>query len=159
MLSTKLAFFSLKLNGWFGLYSPNQTDPSNLVWSAFFIARLTAPLSYNFLMFLKIPNSQFSAVMGVIDYVPILGSEFTLFFPLTLLFFCALNYFQVYGRFMKMLGLSNFSVADKLNYEKISEGKILVQRGREAEPIKRNSERRLTESQMGRAPLNRLYDI
>lgn len=130
MLCTKYGLFSLKLNGWFGLYSRNQTDPSNLVWSAFFIARMTAPLSYNFLLFLKIGDSQFSQVMGVIDYVPVLGKEFTTFFPLTLLFFCGLNYFHVYGRFMKMIGLSSFTFDDKSSEEKLSEGKGLILKAR-----------------------------
>jgi len=64
------------------------------------MARLTAPLCYNFLMFIKVTHSEFFVVMKIIDVVPILGNVFTTFFPLLLIVFCSLNFFKVYSRFI-----------------------------------------------------------
>jgi hypothetical protein len=55
--SAYYALFSLKLNGFYGLYGHNNTDPSNLAWSAYFLARMSAPLSYNFLLLIKVEGT------------------------------------------------------------------------------------------------------
>ena len=130
ILCTYFGLFNLKLSGWYGLYPKNHTDSSNLVWSAFFLARLSAPLCYNFLLFLKIKNTVYSQVMKTIDLVPLVGSQFTLFFPFLVIVFCGLNLFNVYGRLMSGLGMSNLSFSDKLSVNKVSEGKLKVQRAR-----------------------------
>ena len=57
-INTNYAVFSLKLTGFFGLYGNNQTDPSNLAWAAFFMARITPALSYNFLLLIKVTGTQ-----------------------------------------------------------------------------------------------------
>ena len=51
------ALFNLKLNGFYGLYGNNQTDPSNLAWSAYFLARMAPALSYNFLLLIKVEGT------------------------------------------------------------------------------------------------------
>jgi hypothetical protein len=55
--STYYALFSLKLSGFYGLYDHNNTDPSNLAWSAYFMARMSAPLSYNFILLIKVEGT------------------------------------------------------------------------------------------------------
>lgn len=130
MLATKFGLFRLKLSGWYGLYPHNQTDPGNLIWSAYFVARLTAPLAYNFILLIDLKGTQFSKFMDIIEIIPVMGKGFAIFFPLSLVLFCAMNLFNVYGRFMRFLGLGSFSFADTLNYEKIAEGKALVQKTR-----------------------------
>ena len=130
ILCTYFGLFNLKLSGWYGLYGNNHTDSSNLVWSAFFIARLTAPLCLNFLLFLKVRNTVYSEYMQTIDVVPFVGSEFATFFPLLLLVFAALNFFQVYGRVMSGLGLGSLSFSGKIRSDKVSDGKLIVTRNR-----------------------------
>lgn len=130
IICTYYALFSLKLTGWYGLYPHNQTDPSNLVWSAFFLCRLSAPLCYNFLLFIKVTHTEYVRIMGIIDIVPVLGNQFAVFFPLLLIIFCALNYFHVYGKLMNSLGMSQFGFNDKYREEKISEGKAMIARER-----------------------------
>ena len=130
IICTYYALFSLKLTGFYGLYPHNQTDPSNLVWSAFFLCRLIAPLCYNFLLFIKVTHTEYVRIMGIIDIVPVLGKQFAIFFPLLLILFCALNYFQIYGKFMASLGMSQFGFNDKYREEKISEGKAMIARER-----------------------------
>ena len=130
ILCTYFGLFNLKLSGWYGLYPNNHTDSSNLVWSAFFLARLSAPLCYNFLLFLKIQNTVYANVMGLIDLVPLVGKQFSRFFPLLLVVFCALNLFHINGRVMSTLGMGQLSFSDKYNADNISEGKIMVTRAR-----------------------------
>lgn len=130
ILCTYYALFSLKLTGWYGLYPHNQTDPSNLVWSAFFLCRLTAPLCYNFLLLIKVTHTEYARIMGIIDIVPVLGNQFAVFFPLLLIIFCGLNYFHVYGKLLTALGMNQFDFDDKYHEEKVSEGKAMIARER-----------------------------
>lgn len=130
LLCTQFGLFNLKLPGWYGLYPNNHTDSSNMAWSAFYLARLTAPLSYNFLLFLKIKKTVFSDFMHIIDIVPIVGSDFAMFFPLLLIVFCAMNYFNIYGKFLNALGMNQLSFSGSYCEEKLQEGKSLIQRSR-----------------------------
>lgn len=130
IICTYFGLFNLKLSGWYGLYGNNHTDSSNLVWSAFFIARLTAPLCLNFLLFLKVRNTVYTEYMQTIDVVPFVGSKFATFFPLLLLLFAGLNFFQVYGRVMSALGLGSLSFSGKISGDKVSDGKAIVTRNR-----------------------------
>jgi hypothetical protein len=43
--------------------------------------------------------------MGVINVVPIIGQGFAVFFPLLIIFFVALNLFNVLSRLLAMVGL------------------------------------------------------
>lgn len=130
ILCTYFGLFNLKLSGWYGLYPNNHTDSSNLVWSAFFLARLSAPMCNNFLLYLKVRNTVYSEVMELIDVVPLVGAQFSTFFPLLLVLFCGLNLFHVYGRAMGAIGMSSLSFNDKYRFDKVSEGKIIVTRAR-----------------------------
>ncbi|OMJ72452.1 hypothetical protein SteCoe_29108 [Stentor coeruleus] len=130
ILCTFFGIFNLKLSGWYGLYPNNHTDPSNLVWSAFFMARLSAPLCYNFFLFIKVKNTVYSEEMEIIDLVPVVGGSFATFFPLLLVIFALLNIFHAYGRFMSAIGMTKLSFSDKYTSDKIGDGKLIVQRAR-----------------------------
>jgi hypothetical protein len=131
LLCTHSSLFYLKFQGFYGLYPHNMTDPSNLAWSASFLAKLTAPLCYNFLKFIKVTGTQFYAVMGVVNLMPILGEEFVVFFPSLLLVFVILNYFNIFGQLMKVLGLSQLSFSDNYHDDKVlAEGKALLNKAR-----------------------------
>ena len=125
------ALFKLKLTGFYGLYGHNQTDPSNLAWSAYFLARISAPLCYNFLLFIKVKGTMFCEVMGVIDLVPVLGQNFTLYFPLVLIVFCAMNLFKVYSKLMGLVGLSQFNFVSIFEEGRVEEGANLIAGGKE----------------------------
>jgi len=124
------ALFKLKLAGFYGLYGHNQTDPSNLAWNAYFLARISAPLCYNFLLFIKVRGTMFCAVMGVIDLVPVLGESFTHFFPLALVGLCAMNLFNLYSKLMSLVGLSQFKFVNIFDPDKVSEGANLLAAGK-----------------------------
>lgn len=124
------SLFSLRMPGFYGIYGDNHTDPSNLLWCAAFLCKLTSPLSFNFLLFIKVSGTSFSDVMGIIDFVPVFGENFSEFFPMILLLFCALNLFQIYSRLLAWLGMSRFRFSDNSNEDKIQEGKMLLQKAR-----------------------------
>ena len=130
LASAYYSLFSLRMPGFYGIYGQNQTDPSNLLWCAAFLCKLTSPLCFNFLLFIKVNGTAFSQVMGIIDFVPVFGESFSEFFPLVLLLFCALNLFQIYSRLLNWLGISRFRFSDSFKDDKIQEGKILLQKAR-----------------------------
>jgi len=130
LYSTYIALFRLRLKGKYGMYSHNNTDAANLVWCSLIMARLTPPLVYNFLLLIKVDNTRFSKVMGVIDIVPILGQDFAVFFPLILVLFCLVHIFNLQGKLMNCLGFPQFVFSENYNDERVSEGRDLIQKER-----------------------------
>ena len=130
VFSTYVPLFQLKLQGRSGLYSNNHTDPANLIWSACFMARLIPALSFNFLLLVKVKDTQFSTVMKVVNLVPIIGLGFAEFFPLLLILFCMLNAFDIHTKLMNCIGLPQFSFTETLDPQRIVEGQTLLAQAR-----------------------------
>lgn len=130
LVCSYIGLFRLKLKGRYGLYKNNHTDPGNLCWSSFIMARLTPPLCYNFLMFIKVDESIFNEVYGILNLVPILGKGFSVFFPSLLVVFALLNYFNVFSRIMGWFGLSQYTFSDSYDDDLILEGKSLLAKSR-----------------------------
>lgn len=126
VFTTYFGLFNLKLQGMYGLYPHNNTDPHNLTWSASFMARLASPLCYNFLLFIKVSGSEFEKVIGVVNIVPVVGEDFAIFFPSILIVFVFMNLFNVYGRLMKALGVSQFQFSDKFEDDQLDLGASLL---------------------------------
>lgn len=127
---TYIGLFTLRIDGSYGLYNKNHTDPANLVWSAFFCSRLVHPLIYNFLLFIKVDHTQFHKVMGVMDIVPIFGSAFCLYFPLSIVLFAVLNALDFYTWLMVKIGFPQLSFAEDFDREKMKEGRALLKKSR-----------------------------
>jgi LMBR1-like membrane protein len=127
LVCTYYGLFNLKLPGWYGLY-PKNTDSSSLVYSAYYLSRLSAPLANNFFLFIKVSASVFSKAMGTVDLVAEMGDNFALFFPLLLVFFCFLNYINLYGRILNFLGVSHLNFIDESQQHKVAEGKNMIKR-------------------------------
>ena len=130
VFSTYVPLFQLKLQGRYGLYSHNHTDPGNMIWSACFMARLIPALSYNFLLLLKVKDTQFVTVMKVVNLVPIIGLQFAEFFPLLLIVLCLLNGFDVHNKIVNCAGLTQFSFTEHLDPGRIVEGQTLLAQAR-----------------------------
>lgn len=130
LICTHSSLFYLKLQGFYGLYPHNMTDPSHLAYSASFLAKTTAPLCYNFLKFIKVTGTQFYAVMGVVNLIPVLGEDFVLFFPSLLLVLVLMHYFNIFSKLMIALGMSQFSFSDGFSDNKILEGKSILNKAR-----------------------------
>ena len=124
---TYYGMFQLKLPGWYGLYSKN-TEPSSLVYCAFYLARLSAPLAFNFFLFVKVEESVFFETVGVTDFAMKACLRFSQFFPGLLIVFSILNIVHAYGRILKLLGISQLSYIDGSQQHQIYEGKSIVRR-------------------------------
>ena len=128
-ICTYYGLFKLKLTGFYGLYSHNLTDPVHLLKSACMFCRLVNPLCLNFVYFLKVKGCQLTAVMGAIDLVPLLGKDFSMYFPGLLVLLCALNIGNCYSRFMEYLGIPQFKFSDAEDSLHTQEGEALIRRG------------------------------
>lgn len=138
--------FRLKSAGWYGLYPNHNTDTSSLLWCASMLARLSAPLCYQFLVLVRVHGTAFQAMMDQGNAVPVFGASFIKVFPLLVCFFCICNIVNVYSRLVQFCGLealefewapSDSSAADDL----LAEGRRLLERERR----RRSEERSLLE--------------
>lgn len=90
------------------------------------MAKLVAPLSYNFLLLIKCTDTQFNQVMKSINLTPIFGKGFATYVPLLLVVFVFMNFFNIHTKLMSGLGMSQFSFGDHFDAEKLLEGKTLI---------------------------------
>eukprot|EP00826_Nyctotherus_ovalis_P042225 TRINITY_DN431_c0_g1_i18.p1 TRINITY_DN431_c0_g1~~TRINITY_DN431_c0_g1_i18.p1 ORF type:complete len:268 (-),score=48.77 TRINITY_DN431_c0_g1_i18:56-859(-) len=120
--------FNFKLSKFYGLFPHKQTDPSCLVYSSMYTAKLAFPMCYNYLMIVSLSEegsngklrTVFETVVGVMDLVPYLGLHFQRYFPCVLGLLLILNICQVYSRVMKSLSLDNYTFTldvSELNYK------------------------------------------
>jgi len=125
---TYYGLFNFRLSKFYGLFPHQQTDPSCLVYSAMFTAKLAFPICYNYLLLLSLvsdstnPDAKirtvFENVMGVIDMVPYIGTNFQEYFPCIIFVFLILNGCEIYSRIMKALLLENYAFVLDVSYEK-----------------------------------------
>ena len=108
--TTYIGLFTLRIPGSYGLYNKNHTDPANLVWSSFFTTRLVQPLIYNFLLIIKVPDTQFQKVIIVV--------------------FAMLNLLDFYTWLMVKLGVPQLSFAENFDAAKMEEGRELLKKGK-----------------------------
>mmetsp|Transcript_14808 Transcript_14808/g.10705 ORF Transcript_14808/g.10705 Transcript_14808/m.10705 type:complete len:143 (+) Transcript_14808:1301-1729(+) len=95
--------------------------------------KLAAPLCFNFCQLIDLKSgTQFNSIMGLMDPMPIIGPSFQKLFPATLLVLCLINFFDVWSKFMRLLGLEELTFSEFYEEEKAEEGKRLVQIERQA---------------------------
>ena len=117
MLLTYICYGILhfKLSKFYGLFPHQQADPSCLVYSSMFTAKLTFPICYNYLLILSLNvegetnRTVFENLMGVLDLVPVMGCYFQKYFPCVIAILLIINIFEIYDRVMKSLSLDNFT--------------------------------------------------
>ena len=108
---TYYGIFNFRVSGFYGLYPYHQTDPSNLVYSALYLAKLASPLCLNFLMLIHFENHR----QTVFDKVAGKGmswafvNNFLEYFPCLTLVLCLLYYFDVYSKVMKVIGMDEYT--------------------------------------------------
>lgn len=100
--------FRLKISGFFGLYGNGHTDAGSLLFASVNFSRVAAPLCYNYLEMINFKDTAFNKILGNINLVPVLGDDFTNFFPSLLVLFCLFNLFDLYGKVLSLFGLENF---------------------------------------------------
>lgn len=95
---TYYGLFSVKLTSWYELFK-GHSDPVSMIWSGTIFARLIYPMSYNFITIMKVKNTNYSNVLGILDDFTILGDGMNrYFFPVVLLLFFLMNLFNLWSR-------------------------------------------------------------
>ncbi len=129
---TFYGIFNFKVSGFYGLYPYHQTEPSNLVYSALYLAKLAAPLCVNFLMLIHFENNQST----IFDKVAGRGmswsfvNSFLKYFPCLIVVLCLLYYFEVYSKVMKSLGLDEYTYYNFYDPEQLEAGVDVLKRER-----------------------------
>lgn len=137
----------------FGLYLKRQTDSTSFLFATVQLARLAAPLAYNFLLIEKYRSDQgvflernqqtskqqtedwgstaYEYIFGSIDTVPIIGNQVPYILPTFILLFSFLNLTNFYSKLMNCLGLGSFTFGTGIpDPNKLIEGKSLIARER-----------------------------
>ena len=128
LLCTEIGFFRIKFSVSKSLFR-RHSESSSLIWTSSFLARLITPLGYNFLKLLQVTDTQYSDVMGALNLVPLLGEEFTKYFPALIIPFCIANYMKLYSRLLAWIRLQQFTFTDRFEEEKALEGLELLANG------------------------------
>lgn len=121
--------FQLKAQGKYGMYK-KHTQNASLIYSACFMSRIIPVICYNFLLLFKVENSEYSNVIDSLDIIPYLGEEYSRYLPILIGVVCISNVFNVYNRFMKAVGLENFTFEEVLNKKNKIQGKALLAKAR-----------------------------
>lgn len=128
ILCTEIGLFRIKFSVSKSLFR-RHSEVSSLIWTSAFLARLITPLGFNFLKLIKVTDTQYSDVMGALNLVPLLGQEFSLYFPALIIPFCLANYLKLYSRLMAWVRLQQFTFTERFEEEKALEGLELLVNG------------------------------
>jgi hypothetical protein len=128
ILCTEIGLFQIKFSVSKSLFH-RHSETSSLIWTSAFLARLITPLGFNFLKLIKVTDTQYSDVMGALNLVPLLGEEFSIYFPALIIPFCLANYLKLYSRLMAWIRLQQFTFTDRFEEEKALEGLELLVNG------------------------------
>lgn len=120
------AMFRIKFFNFYRLV-PHHADPYSMLFSALFMSRIMAPLCYNYTkMVVKNDSTAFSEVLGNVDAV----ADVYIYLPISLIFICLGTLFNLYSRFVKVLGVKRFSFEDEMIENDVTEGHDILQRER-----------------------------
>lgn len=120
-LCSLYGLFKLKLAGYYSVHRNRQTDSTSLLFLASFMCRIGFPLCLNFVQILKLRNVN-TMIEEIMGETPAAGKSFMLFFPAILIVLCLFNVFDIYGRFMNLLGFNTFGFTNPQTDDKIDEG-------------------------------------
>lgn len=120
-----LALFIFKFKG-FGLYSSNQTDAASLCWNAYIMSTMSPAICHNFILFLKLKESEFYKTYGILNLIPFLGETVAKYFPFILVLLCILNYFEFFTKTMTSLGYPQLAFFSDVNDEDVIRGKAIL---------------------------------
>lgn len=106
---TYTSLFKLQIWDYYRLVPHQQSDANSIMFSANYLCRLAAPLSFNFLQLTRQTKSapEFSAVMGQMDGYFGLGKSFLYGFPVLIVMFCLCSLLNVWQRFFRSAFMKN----------------------------------------------------
>jgi len=121
--------FSLRLGSFYTLHADQQSEEFCLLFNANFLVRLIFPLGFNFLHMVRETKTNLQTSLLSSD----VGGDYqklaSWFFPFLVILFAGVTYFNLFGRFLRLLRISSFDpqVSGSVDIE-IEEGKILIKR-------------------------------
>lgn len=130
VMATHQPLFEIRLEGIYGLYPNRNTQPSSLIYSACFLARLMPIIVYNFLMMIQIYDTDFMDTMNLMNFMPKICKQYFIYFPMILSLLCLMNFFNVYNKFVRMVGLQRYAFSEDLREEKKVQGRMLISKDR-----------------------------
>ncbi len=97
-----IGVFSIRIYSFLALHPRYKTNTRSLLQAALILARLCAPLCFNFLFLAKLtdsdtPKTEFVKFMGTMKVVPIFGTSFFMYFPIILILIVLSNFFNVWS--------------------------------------------------------------
>lgn len=100
---TYIGVFSIRIYSLIALHPRRQTNARSLIQAALILARLCAPLCFNFLFLAKMtdssaPKTEFVKFMGTMNVVPVFGNSFFTYFPIILVLIVLSNFFNVWSK-------------------------------------------------------------
>lgn len=102
-----------------------------MIWSGTIFARLIYPMSYNFITIMKVKNTNYAVVLGILNDFTILGEGMNrYFFPAVLLLFFLMNLLNLWTRLLNACGLSQYSFDTLETDSRVKEGRITVDQRR-----------------------------
>lgn len=106
---TYTSLFKLQIWDYYRLVPHQQSDANSIMFSANYLCRLAAPLSYNFLQLTRQSESAkaFTAVMGEMDGYFSLGKNFMYLFPVFVAIFCLCSLLNVWQRMFRSAFMKN----------------------------------------------------
>lgn len=107
-ICTYSPLFRINIGFSFKLQGPQQSPPSSLIFNGKFLSRLQFALGYNFLYSINVPRTQLTAfkqIMRHINIIPLFGTNFSTYVPLTMIVIALLTFFDSFERVVKFLGI------------------------------------------------------
>jgi len=124
--------FSVRLSRYYMMNKHRRTDENSLLLNASFLLRVAAPLAFNFGELLRIDDAAFQSVIGQMSVVPFFGTSFNRVFPITIGVIALLTYLNLFGRFMRWVGVGRFEYEEGNGEsdDMIAEGQMILRKER-----------------------------
>eukprot|EP00768_Dysnectes_brevis_P006020 gnl/Dysnectes_brevis/4590_a6238_719.p1 GENE.gnl/Dysnectes_brevis/4590_a6238_719~~gnl/Dysnectes_brevis/4590_a6238_719.p1 ORF type:complete len:623 (+),score=92.14 gnl/Dysnectes_brevis/4590_a6238_719:2-1870(+) len=106
MACVHFSFFRLRLGNFYEM-APLGTDVTALFFNARNYTSMMLPLGWNYLTILGMEDTGrgFASVMSKMSCIPIFGTDFSEYFPATILLLVLLNFSNLGGRMMRAMGI------------------------------------------------------
>ena len=120
---------SLKISGFYGMYPNRQTDSISLLFFSDNINRIIFPLCLNVIMMVNKGDDNTKTILESIFGINMQNKVFVYFnnySPLILILCVLINWFNVYLKLGKCLGLDNFYIESEKRDNDIEEGYNLL---------------------------------
>jgi len=123
------SMFELRIMNYYRLLPHQLSDANSILFSAYYVCRLTAPMVYNFLLMIHDQTSAFYLVNKQMNLTPLFGSYANAFLPLCLVVLCLFNILDVYSWLLQCFCFKRFKkfrYDEDFSDERIDQGKDIV---------------------------------